>query len=82
MSGLNSSRIIDQFTKDMKELEKDWSKMTPNERQNKLQISIGKSFDSASLPNIEIKLKNFPAQLQGQLDLNRLRIPRSLLRLG
>jgi hypothetical protein len=70
MSGLNSSRIIDQFTKDIKELAKDWSKMTPNERQNKLQISIGKSFDSAGLPNLEIKLKSFPPQLQGQLDFH------------
>jgi hypothetical protein len=70
MSELNSSRIIDQFTKDIKELEIKWDKMTPNERQNKLQISIDKSLNSAGLPNLEIKLKNFPAQLQGQFDFH------------
>jgi hypothetical protein len=70
MSGLNSSLIIDQFSKDIKNLENNWDKFTSNERQSKLQTSINKSLNSVGLPNLEIKLKQFPAELQGQFDFH------------
>jgi hypothetical protein len=70
MDGLNSNRIIDQFSKDIKSLENNWGQLTSGQRQNSLQTSLNKSLNSAGLPSIKIELKQFPAQLQGQFDFH------------
>ncbi len=70
MNGLNSSRIIAQFSRDIKSLENNWDQLTSGQRQDSLQTSLNKSLSSAGVPSIKIELKQFPAQLQGQFDFH------------